>query len=60
MAKNRQITIKESFGEDEEGKSYFKIYCDGLITVEIHGNSIKTLRKKAYKKLCFILLDLEI
>jgi hypothetical protein len=31
-----------------------------LITVEIHGNSIKTLRKKAYKKLCFILLDLEI
>lgn len=57
MAKNRGIELKESFGENEENKSYFKIFCDGLIAVELHGNSIKTLRKKAYKKLCFTLLD---
>jgi hypothetical protein len=57
LAKNRKITLKESFGEDKENKSFFKIYCNEKLSIEEYGNSIKTLRKKAYKKLCFILLD---
>lgn len=51
LAKNRKIKLKESFGEDEN-ESYFKIYCDDILKIDFRGKSIKSLRKKAYKRLC--------
>ena len=56
LAKNRKQTIKESFGEEGEG-SFFKLFLDGTLKVDERGKRIKTLRKKAYRKLFYLLLD---
>ena len=58
MAKQRNLNIKESFGEDIDG-SYFKILLDDVVLIEEKGKLIKTLRKKAYKKLFDFVLDFE-
>jgi len=50
LAKSRKIHIKESFGEEGEG-SFFKVLLDGELVIDERGKRIKTLRKKAYKKL---------
>jgi len=46
---------KESFGENDSG-AFFEIKL-GSHTVKEEGLSIKTLRKKAYKRLFFDILD---
>ena len=56
LAKTNKLLIKESFGEDENSW-YFKIFVDGKDFIELRGKSIKTLRKKAYRKLFYHLLD---
>jgi len=56
LAALKHLRIKESFGKDDEG-AYFKLFVQDLLHVLERGSSIKTLRKKAYKKLCTILLD---
>jgi len=58
LAKSKKVTLKESFGE-EEGDSFFKIYIDDKIQVEERGKRIKTLRKKAYRRLFYALVEME-
>jgi hypothetical protein len=58
LAKSKKVTLKESFGE-EEGCSFFKIYIDDKIQVEERGKRINTLRKKAYKRLFYDLVEME-
>ncbi len=63
IAKNKSISLKESFGKDEQKKDenakvYFKIFFDEKCEICLQGNSIKTLRKKAYKMAMFKLLNL--
>ena len=48
--------IKESFKE-ENTKAIFRIYIDEELKIEIFGNSIKTLRKRAYKRLFELAID---
>jgi len=57
LAQHRGKSLKESFGENTEG-SYFRLFLDGAVCVEEQGKSIKTLRKKAYRKLFRLLLDM--
>jgi len=57
IAKSKRVEIKESFGENEKG-SFFKLFVNGKQVVDEQGKRIKTLRKKAYKKLFYYLLDL--
>jgi len=58
LAKTKKIKLNESFGELDK-QSYFIIKNENKILVDIKGKSIKTLRKKAYKKLFYYLLDFE-
>jgi len=58
LAKSKKVTLKESFGEEGE-KAYFKLFVSGKFTVEERGKRIKTLRKKAYKRLFYHLIDLD-
>ncbi len=58
LAKSKNMVLKESFGEDDT-KSFFKIFLDDKIIINENGRLIKTLRKKAYKKLFYYLIDLE-
>jgi hypothetical protein len=58
LAKSKKLTIKESFGEEGE-ESFFKLLLDDVLVVEEKGKRIKTLRKKAYKKLFYLLLEWE-
>jgi len=58
IAKSKNLTLKESFGEDEKD-SFFKILLDDKVTIDEKGKLIKTLRKKAYKNLFYYLIDLE-
>jgi len=58
LAKTKKVEIKESFGESEK-ESFFKLFIDNKLIVQEKGKKIKTLRKKAYKRLFFYLLDLE-
>jgi len=58
LAKSKKVTLKESFGEEEEG-SFFKIFVDEKMQVAEKGKRIKTLRKKAYKKLFYYLVALK-
>jgi len=58
LAKLKKIKLKDSFGEKDK-QSFFKIYVDDKLVIELYGNSIKTLRKKAYKKLTYILLEFQ-
>lgn len=52
LAKSQHKSIKESFGE-ENASAFFKIWIDDILTIEERGKRIKTLRKKAYKRLFF-------
>ncbi len=56
LAKSRKVILKESFGEIEKGKVFFKIIEDGEIVVNKEGKSIKTLRKQAYREYFYFLL----
>jgi hypothetical protein len=58
LAKIKKLSVKESFGE-RENAAYFKILIQNKEYVSLEGKSIKTLRKKAYKQMCNIILDLE-
>lgn len=58
LAKTKKVKLKESFGE-EEGSAFFNILLDEKLVVEEKGKRIKTLRKKAYKKLFYYLVELE-
>lgn len=56
--KGKNFTIKESYKIDEITKNAnFKILLDGESIVNLNGKSIKTLRKKAYKKAFLYLID---
>lgn len=56
--KGKDISIKESFKiDDKDGKAIFKILINQKEIIKLEGKSIKTLRKKAYKKVFFYLLD---
>jgi hypothetical protein len=57
LAKNRKQTIRESFGEADDDMAYFKLYLDGTLIADERGKRIKTLRKKAYKRLFFRLIE---
>jgi len=50
LAKNRNLELKESFGEKEK-EAFFKIFVDGKEMVSLKGKSIKVLRKRAYREL---------
>ncbi len=58
MAKQKNLKVKESFGEEGSG-SYFKITVDDKIIIDEKGKLIKTLRKKAYKIFFDFVLDFE-
>ncbi len=58
LAVTRKINLKESFGEEEK-QSYFNIKIDDNVSIDLKGKSIKTLRKKAYRKLFYLLLDFD-
>jgi len=58
LAKNRKVTIKEAFGEEEK-ETFFKLFLDGIIIIEERGKRIKTLRKKAYRRLLYVMLKME-
>ena len=50
LIKLNYYTIKESFGE-VDSQAFFKIFINEKLEIEEYGKSIKTLRKKSYKKL---------
>jgi len=52
LAKNRDLTIKESYKE-VENRVVFNLLLNKKVALSLKGKSIKTLRKKAYKKLFF-------
>ncbi len=56
LLKSQKKEIRDSFGEEKE-ISFFKIFIDNQITIEERGKRIKTLRKKAYKRLFFTLIE---
>ena len=58
IAKSKKLTISESFGEEDK-ESFFKLLLDDNQMVAERGKRIKTLRKKAYKKLFYMLLEWE-
>ena len=58
LAKSKQLTLKESFGEDDDG-GFFKLLVDEEVVIDEKGNRIKSLRKKAYKKMMKHLLDVK-
>lgn len=51
LLKNKNQQIRDSFGESQDGKVFFKLFVDDILEVNLSGKSIKTLRKKAYKEL---------
>ena len=57
IAKSKRIAISESFGEEGD-ESFFKLLLDNSLVVEERGKRIKTLRKRAYRKLMYQLLDI--
>jgi len=56
LIKGREITINESFSVVDE-KAVFKLLLNKNVHIELSGNSIKTLRKRAYKQLFYDLID---
>jgi len=56
MAKNNKIEFQESFGENNK-EAYFKILINHKPLIEEKGKIIKTLRKKAYKRFFFYLVE---
>jgi hypothetical protein len=59
IAKTKKVDIKNSFGEKNENESYFTIMINNQHFITLYGKKIKTLRKKAYKKLFYYLLDID-
>ena len=56
--KDKDISLKESYKTDETSKTVnFKILVNKSEIIKLEGKSIKTLRKQAYKKLFYYLLD---
>lgn len=58
LTKSKHKTLKESFGEDDKG-AFFNILLDGKIVISERGKLIKTLRKKGYKRLFYLLIDMD-
>jgi predicted nucleotidyltransferase len=58
LAKQKGIKLKESFGEDEKG-AYFSLKV-GDESITLRGKSIKSLRKKVYKKALEIIIGLRL
>ncbi len=56
LIKGKDMTLKESFKEGDK-KVYFKLLINQKPHVELSGNSIKTLRKKAYKTFFYDYID---
>jgi len=56
MAKNNKIEFQESFGENNK-EAYFKILINNKPLIEEKGKIIKSLRKKAYKRFFFYLVE---
>jgi len=56
LLKQKQLNVKESF-HTQEDKAVFKLFLSGRELLQMEGKSLKTLRKKAYKKLFYDLLD---
>lgn len=57
--KGKDIELKESYMMDEEkNRVNFKILINKEAVVQLEGKSVKTLRKKAYKKAFFYLIDI--
>lgn len=56
LVSQNNSTLKESFGEKEK-KSYFRLTLNDDFKMELQGNSIKTLRKKVYKKFFLYVID---
>jgi hypothetical protein len=56
LLKSQNKTYKDSFGQEKES-AFFKIFVDDIISIEEKGKRIKTLRKKAYKRLFFTLIE---
>lgn len=56
LVSQNKATLKESFGE-KDNQSYFKLILNDDFSIELYGKSIKTLRKKVYKKFFLHLLD---
>lgn len=59
IAKNKKVDIGNSFGEKNENESYFTIMTNNQHFITLYGKKIKTLRKKAYKKLFYYLIDID-
>ncbi len=57
ICKARKLTLKESYTDKTDGKITFSLFVNSEEKVRLEGNSIKTLRKKAYKRLVFEILD---
>ena len=55
--KNKNITLKESYKILEDKNVIFHILIDKKVIITLEGKSVKTLRKKAYKKIFFWLID---
>jgi hypothetical protein len=56
--KNKDITIKESYVLNKDTKIVdFKLLLNSKVKIQLEGKSIKTLRKQAYKKIFFYLVD---
>jgi len=55
IAKQKKWDIKESFGE-KENRAYFVLMIANY-KVEFEGRSIKTLRKKCYKKMMSLIVE---
>jgi len=54
--KGKDIVLKESY-KIEGDKAIFKILINQKAVINLEGKSIKSLRKKAYKKIFFYLID---
>ncbi len=56
--KGKNVSIKESYKIDSDSENVnFKILLNEQIKINLDGNSVKTLRKKAYKQVFFYLID---
>jgi hypothetical protein len=55
--KGKNIVLKESYKIDENVNVNFKIFVNQEVRIDLNGKSVKTLRKKAYKKIFFELID---
>jgi len=59
LIKGKDIELKESFKEEDK-KTYFKLLVNQKPYMELSGRSIKTLRKRIYKKFFYDYIDQKI